>query len=363
MFFIPEIYAVGGAERVITILANYLAGHGHSVQILTIRDGNPYYDIDERVVIKGMVTRECKIPIFRTILIPYYWKNMAMGFAKHVNDFNADIVVSFLYPANNIAILSRRITNAAVVVSERNDPMVAGSKIERKINARLYPKADIIVCQGEKVSSYYTDLFGKCIVLPNPLKSDAVGQYVPEKKNRIVSVGRLAPHKNHRLLIEAFAKIHDKHQDCTLSIVGEGAQREQLEKQISYLKLQGWVTIHHNMRNVMTKVNDSACFVLPSDYEGMPNVLIEAMASGMPVVSTDFGTGIARELIKDGENGYIVPVGDVNRMALAIDKIVSSRELQGKMGRANLKVREQFDENIICARWEKTLMNIVSRNA
>lgn len=182
IFFIPVLSTAGGSERVITTLANYLVRNGHSVQIQTIRNCNSFYDVEERVILKEMETRRSQIPLVRTFQSPILLNKAVKEFAAVVRQYNADIVVSFLSLTNEIAVLARKHINAPIVISERNDPYLAGKAIERFTNKWLYPKADLIICQGERVASYYKALSGKCVVLYNPLNSAAVGDYEEEKK-------------------------------------------------------------------------------------------------------------------------------------------------------------------------------------
>jgi glycosyltransferase involved in cell wall biosynthesis len=135
------------------------------------------------------------------------------------------------------------------VVSERNDPTAAGRAVLRKINKIIYPKADVIICQGEKGAEFYRAVSNKCIILPNPLNSSALGTFVSEKNNRIVTVGRMVPEKNQKMLIDAFAMIHSQHRGVILDIIGEGPLQEELEKQIKSLDLNGIVKTHKPMKN------------------------------------------------------------------------------------------------------------------
>ena len=356
--FIPSLIITGGAERVFITLANWFAKNNHSVVILTVVDSEPFYEIDKRVKMETMGMKYSKSFIVKLLKEPYLCVKYTHSLVKIVKEYNIDIVLSFLHRANRTNVFARWFTHKPAIISERDDPLFASLK-HRILSRWIYPKADTIVCQSEEVEKYFLSMGAKCKVLPNPLNTAALGEFIENKTKRIVSVGRLAPEKNHRMLIEAFSMIYPAHRDYSLVIIGEGPLKEELEKQIKDLDLQGAVHIHKNMKNVMTKVNDAACFVLPSDTEGMPNVLIEAMGSGMPVVSTDFRTRVARNLIQNGVNGFVVPVGNTKNMAEAIDMIISSKELQVKMGLENLKIRDLLGEEKICSQWEAFFQQMI----
>ena len=356
LMFIPALNA-GGAERVMVTLANYFAEGGHDVLIQTLNTNESFYAVSDKAKIAGMEYSFSSNPLIRMFQIPRIETKRCNAFTKVVLEYQPDVVLSFLCTTNVLALLARNRINTPIVISERNDPLV-GSKIIKKLCARLYPKANLIVCQGNKVASYYQRIHGKCEVIANPLTPQAVGEFKSIRTKEIVTVGRLIPQKNHKLLIHAFAKIYQNHPDFSLRIVGEGPLKSELEELVSSLKLHEVVSIQANIKNVMTVVNDAACFVLSSDYEGFPNVLLEAMASGMPVVSTDFDTGIARDLITDGKNGYVVPIGDAETMAAAIDRIISSEDCQLQMGLENIKLKDEYSEDLICSRWEKALSKV-----
>lgn len=360
LMFIPALNA-GGAERVMVTLANYLSRKGNQILIQTMNSDESFYQVDSNVKIKGMDYAFSKNMFLRILQIPFIEAKRARAFTASVFDFKPDVVLSFLFTTNVIALLSRKKIQVPLVISERSDPRVGG-KIRRKLCACLYPKANLIICQGKAVAKYYTAFLGKCKVIANPLNTSAIGTYAEARKHRIVSVGRLIPEKNHMLLIEAFGEIHSSYPTWSLEIIGEGYLKEELNQAINNKGLEGHVFIRNNIKDVMREVSDSACFVLSSNYEGFPNVLLEAMASGLPVISTDFGTGIARELIADGKNGYVVPTGDVKKLAEALDKIISSEELQRKMGKANLCFKEDYSEEKICMQWEEALIEIMGKD-
>ena len=171
----------------------------------------------------------------------------------------------------------------------------------------------------------------------------------------IVASGRLDPQKNFSLLIEAFSMVlKEINISVTLKIYGEGPQRNTLQSQINELQLGDKIILEGSVSDLHDRINGAALFVLSSNYEGFPNVLLEAMAMGLPVISTDFQSGITRELI-GRENGIIVPVGDVRALKSAIVKILNNKIYRLKMRKNNPYVREQYNIDTIIKKWLKII--------
>lgn len=168
--------------------------------------------------------------------------------------------------------------------------------------------------------------------MQNPVDATRIPEpYIGKRKKIFAAVGRLEPQKNFPMLIRAFSEFHKEEKDYQLIIYGEGKERTNLEKFIKQLNLEDAVFLPGRNKDVLNAINDSAAFILSSDYEGMPNALIEAICMGMPVISTDCPSGGPRELIHNGENGLLIDVNSVEDMKKAMKKIVGgSGETLGK---------------------------------
>ena len=159
------------------------------------------------------------------------------------------------------------------------------------------------------------------------------------------------PQKNQKLLINAFSELAKKIPDYTLVIYGEGSLRKELEKFIESKGLKDRIFLPGAKNNIQEYIKDASLFVLSSDYEGIPNALIEAMAIGLPCVSTDCSPGGARELITNGENGVIVECRNSNELATAMARLLTDRESAKKMGTNAKKIYTRVDKNLVCNRW------------
>lgn len=351
---------MGGAERVMATIANEFVKKGNEVLIVSLKDSSSAYRLDPRVKIvgaKGSIQSKYKlIRIFKLIF------SGIKGFFYYLyclKTYKPDVVLSFLTYSNLLAVITRLlfVRNVPVVISERSDPLKRGYII-KKICEFIYPKADCLVCQSKRVGKFFKKLNGKTNIkiIPNPINVECIAQTVPEKRRKlIIAVGRLSTQKNYNLLIESFHEIKSDYSDYIVEIYGQGPEYDNIHHKIRSLHLENNIFLMGVKNNIMQSVNDAGLFVMTSDYEGFPNALVEAMASGLPVISTDFPTGVARELIKDGVNGYVVSRNDKKELASAMIKILSNSELQESMSWENRKIVKHLDIDKIMDRWSAVL--------
>jgi glycosyltransferase involved in cell wall biosynthesis len=223
---------------------------------------------------------------------------------------------------------------------------------------KVYRNAKTIICQNRESKEYFENkkFKSRLIELPNPVNFADVPTERPEQvADEIVNVGRLIEQKNQRLLIEAFSEISEAYPNYTLKIYGEGPLKETLSNQIREKKLQDRVFLMGTKKRVMYEVNKASIFVLSSDFEGFPNVLIEAMATGMPVISSDFKTGVARELITSDRNGYLFEVGNKDELVKKIKMLINKKSDFLLMGEENRKVAMRYKDNVIAKEWLEEL--------
>jgi len=165
------------------------------------------------------------------------------------------------------------------------------------------------------------------------------------------------------MLIKAFGKFIINHPDFKLLIFGEGAERSTLIELASMTLPPGSYFFPGVTKDLPSELREASIFVLSSDYEGMPNVLIEAMASGVPCIATDCPVGGPRRLIGNNEAGILVPIGDENSLAIAMSQIADSSDL-ANMWRANARKKaETFDSAIIAQQWLDYLYAASNQNS
>lgn len=346
----------GGAERVIVNLCNEALSEKYRVSIITCMNKPVGYPL------KPGIEHIC---IEKTSDIHY--RNLGERFLKRrkllkkvLEECKPDVLLCFLPEPNFLALSLRRYFDFPMIISVRNDPVREyRNPIYYALMRILYPKADGYVFQTEQAMDYFS--FSKHImqtgcVIPNPLAVEYVDYArVPEEDRQkvIVNVGKLSGQKNQMALIRAFSKIADKFPEYQLAIYGEGDRRGELEALIVELGLQNRVSLPGNVPEIAKRIEAASLFVLSSDYEGMPNALMEAMAMGIPCISTDCPCGGPDFLIRDGENGFLVAVGDIDQLANGIQQLLEDRKLADKLGKNSAKISEMLHPDVLHDKWEQ----------
>lgn len=348
--FYIETLSYGGAERVTVYLAEYFSANGFKTFIITNEKKEKEYILPNNVQRINLNAKDLKSKVKS---LRYYLKENKLDILLTMNTYLTPI--SF-FSAFNLS--------TKVIVSERNSPQnFHGKKMTKLTSEYLLKFVDGYVFQTEEVKSYYSKLQGKKMVIPNPLLNENIPQpYIGNRKNRIVSVGRLHKQKNHEFLIKSFAEVNKKYPEYELVIFGEGEERTNLERIIAQLNLVDKVKLPGSHKDIMNKINDASLFVLSSDFEGMPNALIEAMAIGLPVISTDCSGGGPRELIDNNINGILVGVGNEKEMVASIEKMLSDKDFKNKLSANALLIREELDSNKIGAKWMTFCKEVLESN-
>lgn len=341
--FITSTMVGGGAERVIATLSNELARRGCEVTILLTTAYVIEYDLDPRVQVKMISNKTNKNNLERIKRIKalrnYFKRNRDVNYISMPTDTNIFTVIAALFLKVNL------------IISERSDPNQYHSKNLRNL---VYRFAHKIVFQTQEAKLYYSKRLQRIgEVIPNPISSLLEEPYTFERIKRIVAVGRLDPAKNHKLLIDAFEKFVCEYGEYELYIYGKGILEEELSKYIKNKKLEEKVKLAGFFSNVWGEAKNSAIYVLSSDFEGMPNSLLEAMAMGLPVIATDCPIGGSAMVIQDGANGLLVPAGNVEEMYRAMCRLASDEEYAKALGEKALRVREELSVEKICDRWLK----------
>lgn len=346
---ITKAMTSGGAERVIAQLANYFTEQNISCRIITTENDDVMYSLDKRVKIVPIGRKSINKVIDR--LLRYH------AIRKVVVHNKPDVVLTMPEDTGIYAILALVGTGIPVYVSERNNPWVMPDvKITRVLRKVAYPFAKGIIFQTEMAKSFFPPYIQKKgIVLQNPVDASRIPEpYKGERKKSFVAVGRLEKQKNFPLLINAFAKFREDIDGYNLVIYGEGNERENLEYLIKMRNLEDRVQLPGRDFDVLNKIKDSAAFVLSSDYEGMPNALIEAMCMGMPVISTDCPSGGPKDLIVNGENGILVPVNDQRKLVEAM-KMCIKDNVAPQISLKAFKLKERLTSDEVFEQWRDFL--------
>ena len=272
-------------------------------------------------------------------------------------------VIVFLQPSIPMVLLAAQDLPNIVIISERADPnRLMKKRYGKPFIAKYYTRADVAVFQTEDAKSVYPEAVSKKgTVIFNPLKDNLPLPYHGERNKNITTFCRISNQKNLPLLVEAFGQVHSKHPEYTLRIIGDAPNEEgkgvlqALDKQINELQLKESVNFEPFMKNVHEAIIKDAMYVNSSDYEGISNAMLEAMAIGMPVVCTDCPIGGAKATITDGENGLLVPIQNAEALASAMNRMIEDNELADKLSHNASQIREELSLDKITEKWMKLL--------
>lgn len=341
VFVLPDMPG-GGSERVVAMLANEYVKRGYQIAILLFAGSQVAYSLDERIeiFIAGKASGGN----------PFIQLNRLFNMRRYYKKNEGCYIFSFCVRGSIFSVIAAAGIKHKFLVSERNDPSHMSGQ---KLRDWSYRKADKLIFQTDDVKHYFSeDIQRKAAVIPNPVSNDLPEPFQGVRKKRIVSVGRLQPQKNHKLLLEAFAIFHKVYADYELHIFGIGKLENDLKKQASELHIEDCVIFRGFSSNVQEEIWDSAMFVLSSDYEGISNSMIEALAMGVPVISTDCPGG-SRTYIENGVNGILTPVGDKKALSEAMIKLATDSELTRKLSKNGTKIKEQCGLDKIADRFLK----------
>lgn len=345
----------GGCERVISQLANWFVERNIECTIITEVKGPVFYKLNSKVKLISLSSYE---KLYPQHLISTYLK-----LRKVVKKIKPDVILSMPEKVNVWTALALLGTRFPVVVSERNNPnLYPPSKVKRFLRKIIYPFVDGFIFQTKQAKEYFPKYIQKKgIVLPNPLDLNRIPHVFGRKRKEIVSIGRLEKQKNFYLLIDAFSDFQKKITGYKLKIYGEGSLREDLEEYAKQKLLNDTYEFPGKKTEVLEEISNASMFVLSSDYEGMPNALIEAMALGLPVISTNcpiYGPGA---LIENGDNGILVPVRDKLSLVNSMCYLVENETFANKIGGKAKLIRKELCIDKVGNNWYKYLES-VSKN-
>lgn len=360
LIFLTISLTRGGAERVICNMCNeYFAKHYH-VTIISLMAAKPEYELDSSIRLLTIDTEEEQYQQNMLVRFPRRRRALAKVLRELQKDGQTKALISFLPEPNFLACSLKGKCSFPVIISVRNDPVKEYAGTFRQTMMRLfYPKASGYVFQTRMARDYFkfsTHIMENSTVIPNPIARDFLNLAPAEKRNQeIVAVGRLEKQKNPMLLLRAFEKVRKKHPEYQLVFYGEGSLGKELEQEIRTKGLAHAVQLRGNTSDVKGAIREAALFVLASDYEGMPNALMEAMALGLPCISTDCPCGGSAFLIRDGENGWLVPVGEEEALARQMCEVLENPKKAWEAGCAAQEITKQLNPDVIYRTWDEML--------
>ena len=357
IFTIPSLSA-GGAERVLTILANGWAAQGWDVGIISLNDNScqSFYPLHRRIGWTRLgLLKEAATPLVGL------WNNLErlQALRATIRQGKPQVVISFIDTMNMLTLLATRGLKVPVVISERSDPLKHEmGRFWQWLRRQVYPSTHYLVVQNQQVRAFFQPMLGdKVQLIPNPVLPPVLetGEtpFLPARP-LVMSAGRLAREKGYDLLIRAFAQVHDYYPDWHLLILGEGNQRAELEKLVAAFGLGGTVLLPGGVKNPYDYYRKADLFVLPSRYEGLPNALCEAMVCGLPVIAANCSAGVS-EVVEDGVNGVLVSPEDIDGLSVALESLMADPERRACLGQQAREIGTRFGLERVMQMWEDLL--------
>ncbi len=370
---------VGGAERVITDKANFLANAGHQLLLVSYEQGlHPLpYELHPSVGYKDLDCRFFTLSKYSLPLHIFHFLRLRNKFRKAlrstVENFKPDVVVLASDWQTLMGAVVQSVNPIPVIAEFHNTYAHIMRKVEssenwlRKVVTQFYYRQTIsnlrkclkLVVLTEIDAQNWRRHFDNVCVIPNPvtLYPDVIDD-IPKDNGRIIFVGRFNHEKRIDRLITAFSMFADRYPDWHVDIFGDGNEKENLLRQIDECGLVNRVVIHEPTKAIYDEYKRSEMLVLCSEHEASPLVLVEAMACGVPCVSLDCPTG-PRAIIKDGETGLLAKDGDVNDLASKIEWLIIHESERKEMGRRARAFAASRKQDVVMGQWEKLYTGIV----
>lgn len=349
----------GGAERVLTLLANAWADRGWEVAILTIGPRHKdFYTLSQGIRRVALDLAEPPRWPLDSLLNSL---RRVRALRRALRDLKPDVVVSFMDKPNILTLLACRGLEAPVIVSERVDAgQYSAGRAWAALRRWMYPAAAAVVVQTERQQEWFRRFIpgARVRLIPNPVGSPGASSgpapRLPEAEHLVVGMGRLTRQKGFDILIRAFARCAPRHPGWALVLLGEGEERGPLEDLCARLEMAGRISLPGAIPDPAAVLRRAALFVLPSRFEGFPNALLEAMACGVSAIAADCPSG-PREIVEAGVNGLLVPPEDVPALAAAMDRLMSSPEERRRLGGRAARVVERFSLQSALESWESII--------
>jgi glycosyltransferase involved in cell wall biosynthesis len=355
----------GGAERVMTLLANAWVARGDEVTLVTLASARAdRYALDPAVrrIAFDMAGRSSHAlaAIGHNVM-------RLRALRRAIASTRPDAVISFIAENNVRVLIAAAGLGVPVIISERI--FLAGYEMRgvwRTLRRWSYPRAAAIVAQTRRCAAELEALARRQVeVIANPVSVEADARdanAAPRSNARtLLAVGRLAKQKGFDLLIEAFARVAPRHPDWNLVILGEGPLRAELTRAIGERNLDGRIAMPGFDAHVRAAMRRADLFVLSSLYEGFPNALLEAMTEGLACVSFDCDAGPG-ELIDHRDNGWLVPAGDAQALADALDLLMGDIALRERLGQRARGVASTYSLATILDQWNALVTSVRPRN-
>lgn len=348
LLIVASSLQIGGEQRVLSILTNSFVKKDIDVTIYSLtRKPEKQFVFNDRVRIIYNDNSDNGIKNFKRI----------KKIRKLITENEYDVVLGFAMIPSVLCSFAA-FGKCPVIVTERNDPRVYSNKM-KIIRYVAYHLCNKGIFQTNDAAEYFPFIKNK-VIISNPLNMEVLPEvYQGERDKRIVNTSRLVPEKNQAMLVRAFASLHKKYPEYRLAFYGDGPEKNELLALGKELGIENKMEIYPATNKVLNIIKKDSIFVLTSNHEGFPNSLAEALALGIPSISTDCRIGGPKEMIDSGKNGLLFPVGDTTALTSKLDELMGSSELQNKFTRESQCIREKLSDDLISDRWIEEIKKVV----
>jgi glycosyltransferase involved in cell wall biosynthesis len=359
-------------ERVLANKANYLAEHGYEVIIITTDQKNrePFFALSPRIKCYDLNVNYSenngKGIVNKVLHYPFKQRKHKKTLTQLLNRLQADIVISMF--GNDVSFISKIKDGSKKVLEvhfSRFKRLQYGRKglwkrvdaFRNKADLRLVNTFDRFVVLTHEDQAYWGDL-ANMAVIPNARSFNPAEKALLDDK-KVIAIGRYDYQKGFEYLIEAWKFVHNKHPEWELDIIGEGEFRKQLQCRIDEDNLSSNIHLKSPTSHIEEVYLKSSILAMSSRYEGLPMVLLEGQAFGLPIVSFECKCG-PKDIITNGEDGFLVQEGNVWELANKIIQLIEDETLRKKMGRMAKVNSERFSEPIVMSKWVELFNNLVN---
>ena len=341
VFVIPNMTG-GGTERVISLLSNEYVKMGYQVAIMQFAGYERAYELNKEIEDFSIAPQSKGNPLI--------WIKRLIDMRKYFKQNPNCHIFAFCVMGAVFSVISTIGLKRYILVGERNNPDSCNTP---RLRNWAYHRADRITFQTEYGITYFDEkLAKKAVVIPNPIDEEAIPErFVGERKKWVCTVGRLHKQKNQKLLLEAFEEFSEQFPEYELHVFGQGELEEELKQKADVLGISSKVVWHGFSSNVKEEIKDSRMFVLSSDYEGISNSMLEAIAMGVPTITTDCPIYGARCYIENEVSGILTPVGEKEPLRDAMLRVAKEDEFAEQLSVNGAAIRTRYSVNGIAKRF------------